>query len=168
MCMRAWAIHLTGTDSIEDLLNMAVTFGIRFYVYYQIEDIPLFKDPETFGSTTDSSCLEPGFCEARLEMSGGAANTRSLWKDEARKITHREWALAFLMHGSIIACIAFKFNPKLLDGLVKGPSSRVTEHHRGFILNTQIANCDVLGLESVVLGRRSRPTARLYCPQEGA
>ncbi|KAJ7095535.1 hypothetical protein C8R44DRAFT_644756 [Mycena epipterygia] len=84
--------------------------------------------------------LEPGFREPELTWQGGGVPTRNAFLQNAGNLLGRPHAGAFLMKGGIINRIALWINPDLPLKLAQGPSTRVTEYYRGFVLRGRVAS----------------------------
>ncbi|KAJ7483724.1 hypothetical protein B0H11DRAFT_1663978, partial [Mycena galericulata] len=82
--------------------------------------------------------LEPGYREVQLRWQGGGAATLVLYKHLAGAATTRPHAGAFLHYGGFVSRIAMWLNPDLVCQTMAGPSTRVSEHHRGHILTGAI------------------------------
>ncbi|KAJ6503131.1 hypothetical protein DFH09DRAFT_878689, partial [Mycena vulgaris] len=81
--------------------------------------------------------LEPGFLDTRLVWLGPEA-TRASYLDLGAKLTHRPWAGAFLALGGFANHIAMWLDIDLPRRFARGPSTRITEYHRGFMLRAAV------------------------------
>ncbi|KAJ7145939.1 hypothetical protein C8R44DRAFT_723802 [Mycena epipterygia] len=82
--------------------------------------------------------LEPGFRKPELTWQGGGVSTRNTYLLQAGGLLSRPHARAFLMKGGIANRVSLWVNPDLVYKLAEGPSMRVTEYFRGFVLRARV------------------------------
>lgn len=140
--MRAWSVIFKGVNSIKDLLTLAVRFAIPFNIFYKVADLHLLRnlDIAPMELRTFPSTLEPGFRETELKWQGGGVATRNVYMQQASNGLSRPHAGAFLMKGGLVNRVALWINPDLPRKLAAGPSTRVTEYYRGFVLRARVAS----------------------------
>ncbi|KAJ7762847.1 hypothetical protein DFH07DRAFT_739161 [Mycena maculata] len=146
--MRCWAANWEETESMAQLLTMAVRFGIKFNIAYRLDDVPLFKRP---GQYTKPSYLELGFRETALEWSGGAVAMRSLYKDQAQNVGRRDHAGAIIAAGGFPVRILLWLVPHAMTNLARGPSTRVSEFLCGRTFRSVVMSSKDFSQEDVVL-----------------
>ncbi|KAJ7468819.1 hypothetical protein FB451DRAFT_1039242 [Mycena latifolia] len=136
--MRAWPTIFKNHNKIEDLLNLAIRFGIPFSIYFRMRDIPLFhsKVSDTQRSAL-AGTLEPGYIDTQLVWTGGAS-TRTKYFDLVSILLSRPYAGAFVAMGGLANRIARWRDKNLPRRYASGPSSRVTEYNRGFMLRAKV------------------------------
>ncbi|KAJ7675477.1 hypothetical protein B0H17DRAFT_1207663 [Mycena rosella] len=133
MCM--WPNLFENMDSIEDLLNLAIRYGIPFNLFFKMSEILLFQEK---ARVTDLECrtmpgtLEPDYSDTNLTWLGGV-NTLARYLDLAAILLKWLYAGAFLMMGGLANHIALWIEKTLPGRFAKGPSSRITEYNRGFM-----------------------------------
>ncbi|KAJ7090663.1 hypothetical protein C8R44DRAFT_597092, partial [Mycena epipterygia] len=140
--MRAWAVIFKCAREVKDLLALAIRFGIPFNIFYRVSDLHLLRNSDIAAMElrTFPITLEPGFREPELTWQGGGVPTRNAFLQNAGNLLGRPHAGAFLMKGGIINRIALWINPDLPLKLAQGPSTRVTEYYRGFVLRGRVAS----------------------------
>ncbi|KAJ6590406.1 hypothetical protein DFH09DRAFT_908395 [Mycena vulgaris] len=141
--MRAWPCIFKNMNRVEDLLTLAIRFAIPFYLCIRMKDVPLFQQAEIseMERRTLPATLEPGFSEPRLLWIGGA-NTRTSFLDHAGRMLKKPYTWAFLSLGGFANRIALWIDAELPQRLAQGPSTRVTEYSRGFMLKGTVWSKD--------------------------
>ncbi|KAJ7434611.1 hypothetical protein B0H11DRAFT_1684905, partial [Mycena galericulata] len=133
--MRFWASMFEQVKTMKDLLTIALQFAIPFWIYYEMENVSHFRAPvSAVEALTFPPTLEPGYREVQLKWQSGGAATLVQYKHLAGAVTMRPHAGTFLHHGGFISRIALWLNPDLVRQTMAGPSTRVSQHHRGQIL----------------------------------
>ncbi|KAJ6463740.1 hypothetical protein DFH09DRAFT_860086, partial [Mycena vulgaris] len=150
--MRAWPCIFRNMNCIEDLLTLAVCFAIPFFfLCIRMKDVALFTqaDISERERRTVPATLEPGFTLPLLLWNGGA-NTRASYLDMAGRMMLSPYAGAFLSLGGIVNRIVLWIDGDLFPRFTKGPSTRVTEYYRGFMLKGAVKSRDGIGEEEVL------------------
>ncbi|KAJ7681804.1 hypothetical protein B0H17DRAFT_1138234 [Mycena rosella] len=100
--MRIWPNIFENMDSIEDLLNLAIFYGIPFNIFYKMSEIPLFQEQSQVTDLerkTLPGTLEPGYPDTKLTWAGNGADTLAKYLDLVATLLTRPYAGAFLMKG---------------------------------------------------------------------
>ncbi|KAJ6525791.1 hypothetical protein DFH09DRAFT_860026, partial [Mycena vulgaris] len=149
--MRAWPCIFKDINSIEDLLTLAIRFAIPFFLCIRQKDVSHFAQSQIsdMERKTLPATLEPGFSELSLTWNGGP-NTRTAYMNLAGNVVRKPWAGAFLALGGIINRIALWIDIDLPHRYAQGPSTRVTEYYRGFMLKGVVQSGDEMGEEEVL------------------
>ncbi|KAJ6504452.1 hypothetical protein DFH09DRAFT_1335334 [Mycena vulgaris] len=145
--MRAWPCIFRDIKTIEDLLTLAVRFAIPFYLCIHMKDVPAFEQAEIseVERKTLPATLEPGFTDAQLQWNGGA-NTRASYMSLAGTLVRKPYAAAaFLALGGFANRIALWIDIEAMGRCARGPSTRVTEYHRGFMLKGVVQTEEGIG-----------------------
>ncbi|KAJ7691793.1 hypothetical protein B0H17DRAFT_1133579 [Mycena rosella] len=93
--MRLWPNIFENMDSIEDLLNLAIRYGVPFNIFYKMSDIPLFQEHNRVTDLerkTLPGTLEPGYPDTKLSWAGNGADTLSKYLDLVATLLTRPYA----------------------------------------------------------------------------
>ncbi|KAJ7511545.1 hypothetical protein B0H11DRAFT_1699608 [Mycena galericulata] len=134
MRMKIFASCFENVIHVEDVLELAIRFGLPFVLYIRMSDARGFKNSRVSALTrnTLSALYVPGYVDLPLTNgTGGAAALYEQYRARVLQLLSRPHAVAFIGHGGILSFVATLYEEDLVQRFVDGPSLQVTEHQKG-------------------------------------
>ncbi|KAJ7864406.1 hypothetical protein B0H13DRAFT_2069224 [Mycena leptocephala] len=160
--LKALAASLS-LERMEDVLMLALRFGMKFGLYIKMREAEFFRDPllTPLARSTLGSLFTPGYVDAPMKLSANGPEAQYvLYEGGLYHLLAQPEATAFLYAGGVLKFVAEVYSKDLAHRLVKGPSAQVTEFQKGktllitqagepiFYTTDQVSNSEI----SILLG----------------
>ncbi|KAJ7142939.1 hypothetical protein C8R44DRAFT_726232 [Mycena epipterygia] len=122
-----------GMGRIEDVLTLALQFGMSFSLYVKMGEVRRFSDHQisALRRRTLASLYTPGYADVPLTYGLGGAALFGQYEGQLFHLLDRPHAVAFIAMGGILRYVASLFNEDLVHRFIQGPSIQVSEHMKG-------------------------------------
>ncbi|KAJ7084572.1 hypothetical protein B0H15DRAFT_951451 [Mycena belliarum] len=179
--MKTYAACSPGTESITDVMELAIRFGVAFEVYIpasRVRDFARGKPVDALDQDTLSSLYAPGYRDSLLTFGIGGAALYDQYLGRLNALLRRPHAVAFIYAGGVLRFVAELYNRNLVYRLAEGPSLQLTEHMAGrkrllqlgsepeFYVADQVSSSEISLLLGHVGGTKSSNEAWLWPPPE--
>ncbi|KAJ7840342.1 hypothetical protein B0H13DRAFT_2366313 [Mycena leptocephala] len=121
-------------ERMEDVLKLAMRFGMKFEIYIKMRDVEFFRDASltTLARSTLGALFTPGYVDTPMKLSANGPEAQYvLYEAGLYHLLDRPEATAFLYAGGVLKFVAEVYDRNLAHRLVKGPSVQVTEFQKG-------------------------------------
>ncbi|KAJ6452594.1 hypothetical protein C8R45DRAFT_847618 [Mycena sanguinolenta] len=127
------AVKFPGMRDIRDVLDEALKLGMKFRLYIPESKKRLFASAalSDLERLVRPRMYEPGYTERFLRRTDSISARYDMWLVTVLELVQRPNAVAFIAEGGIVAEIARRLEPKLIDRFKQGPSSQVADFSRG-------------------------------------
>ena len=131
--LRYWTICGTSTVRMRQILDFAISRGMKFIIAIPFDALPHFHHLEKPNmSDLTKRTYDTGFQESPLTYSKGGSAFMDQYLSKLADILRRPHARAVIAMGGPTSWIArFYGGNCLVEEYMSGPSSQVTVHHRG-------------------------------------
>ncbi|KAJ7103995.1 hypothetical protein B0H15DRAFT_794874 [Mycena belliarum] len=179
--MKAYAACNPAVESITDVLELAICFGLPFEIYVpasRVRDLARGKRIEILDQDTLEALYAPGYRDTLLTYGSGGVALYEQYRGALNALLHRPHAIAFIYAGGVLQFVAEQYNRSLVRRLVEGPSLQVTEHMAGrtrllrrgadeeFFVTDRVSNSEISLLLGHVSGTKASNEAWLWPPPE--
>ncbi|KAJ7443798.1 hypothetical protein FB451DRAFT_1413425 [Mycena latifolia] len=166
---------------MEDVLELAVRFGIPFQLYIRSSQVCSFGPSRVspLAANTLGSVYEPGFNDLPLFHGvGGGAATYGWYRSQLYHLLDRPHAVAFIGMGGVLSYVASLYNPELVKRFMQGPSLQLTHQNKGasirmersgyseFYVTDEVSNSEIQLLLGHIPNERPGVDATLWPPPE--
>ncbi|KAJ7442309.1 hypothetical protein FB451DRAFT_1057647 [Mycena latifolia] len=132
--MKALAACNPSVRVMEDVLELAVRFGIPFQLYIRSSRITAYAPPgiSPLTEATQYSVYEQGSNDLPLVHGvGGRAATYGRYLAQLNHLLERPNAVAFIGLGGVLRYVAELYNPGIIKRYLRGPSLQLSYHNKG-------------------------------------
>ncbi|KAJ6499731.1 hypothetical protein C8R47DRAFT_1259095 [Mycena vitilis] len=131
--LKTYAACVDGVKVIEDVLELAIRFGIPFSLFIKMCDARLFRNAEisALQRSTLDALYQPGYVDLALPHERGGAALYGRYRALMLQLLSRPNAVAFISQGGILRLIAEFYDPDLVRRFAQGPSLQVSECNKG-------------------------------------
>ncbi|KAJ7099578.1 hypothetical protein B0H15DRAFT_944981 [Mycena belliarum] len=179
--MKAYAACTPGVESITDVMEIAIRFGLPFEIYIptsRARDFARGRPVGALDQDTLDALYAPGYRDTLLTFGGGGAVLYEQYRGLLNALLRRPHAIAFIYAGGVLRFIAEAYDRRLVHRLVEGPSLQVTEHMAGrtrllrrgskeeFFVTDRVSNSEVSLLLGHVAGTKATNDTWLWPPPE--
>ena len=155
--LRFWATCDPYLTHMRDLLDLAMSRGMKFTIAIPFDALPRFHQQEKPSlSDLTKRTYDTGFQETPLTYSKGGSAFMGQYLGKLADILRRPHARAAIAMGGPTSWIArFYGGDRLVEEFMSGPSVQVTVHHRGGVVDAAFLNMpvfhDQLSLQEIEL-----------------
>ncbi|KAJ7071762.1 hypothetical protein B0H15DRAFT_740334, partial [Mycena belliarum] len=179
--MKAYAACSPGTESITDVLELAIRFGLPFEIYVpssRVREFTRGKRVEALDQDTLDALYAPGYRDTLLTFGTGGAALYEQYRGLLNGLLRRPHAIAFIYAGGVLRFVAEQYDRNIVRRLVEGPSLQVTEHMAGrtrllrrgadeeFFITDRVSSSEVSLLLGHIAGTKSSNESWLWPPPE--
>ncbi|KAJ7091551.1 hypothetical protein B0H15DRAFT_948487 [Mycena belliarum] len=181
--MKTYAACRPEINSIVDIIELALRFGVNFTLYVPVARIREFSYThivEPLDKETLDALYAPGYRDTPLSYGTGGAALYEQYRGSLNALLRRPHATAFIFLGGVLRYVAELYNRNLVHRLAQGPSIQVTEYMAGrrilarrsdrdemeFFVADQVSNSEISLLLGHIPGTKSSNESWLWPPQE--
>jgi hypothetical protein len=127
-------------EKMEDVLVLAMRFGMKFGIYIKMSDADFFRDSQLtpLALSTLGSLFTPGYVDAPMKLSANGPEAQYvIYEGGLYHLLARPEATAFIYAAGVLKFVAEVYSKDLAQRLVKGPSAQVTEFQKGKTLRVE-------------------------------
>ncbi|KAJ6463804.1 hypothetical protein C8R47DRAFT_992408 [Mycena vitilis] len=132
--LKTYAAVRRDITRMEDLLEIAIRFGIPFSLYIKRRDVRCFRDSTVspLSLNTLAALYQPGYEDLTLVWGkGGAAGAYVQYEANLNNLLGRPQAVAFIGLGGVLRYVAELYEENLVFRFAQGPSLQVTQFDKG-------------------------------------